>query len=64
MLPFAIRSPRTGRAAERLALVVAGLSLLGLALKLLPGFDQTNGHVIAIALPAHLGIAAGLRRSR
>ena len=64
MLPFAIRSPRAGRAAERLALVVAGLSLLGLALKVLPGFDQTNMQVIALALPAHLGVAAGLRRSR
>ncbi len=64
MLPFAIRSPRAGRAAERLAVVVAGLSLLGLALKVLPGFDQANVQVIALALPAHLGVAAGLRRSR
>jgi len=30
--------------------------------KLFPGFDQRNGSVIAMALPAHLGIAAGLRR--
>ena len=55
---------RAGRAAEGLALVVAGLSLLGLALKVLPGFDQANVQVIALALPAHLGVAAGLRRSR
>jgi hypothetical protein len=64
VLPFAIRSPRAGRVAEALALVVAGLSILGLVLKVLPGFDQANVQVIALALPAHLGVAAGLRRSR
>ena len=30
--------------------------------KLLPGLDQVNGPVIALALPAQVGIAAGLRR--
>jgi hypothetical protein len=64
VLPFAIRSSRVGRVAEALALVVAGLSVLGLVLKVLPGFDQANVQVIALALPAHLGVAAGLRRSR
>jgi hypothetical protein len=64
VLPFAIRSHRAGRAAEALALAVAGLSILGLVLKVLPGFDQANVQVIALALPAHLGVAAGLRRSR
>ena len=60
MLPFAIRSPRVGRVAQALALLVAGLSFLGLVLKVLPGFDQANVQVIALALPAHLGVAAGL----
>jgi hypothetical protein len=50
------------RLAYRAALGVAGLSLLGLLLKLLPWFDQVNGPVIALALPAQLGIAAALRR--
>jgi hypothetical protein len=64
-LPFAIRgASRAGRVAEVLALAVAGLSLLGLALKVLPGFDQSNPQVIALALPAHLGVAAGLWRRR
>ena len=38
-----------------------GVSILGLVLKLLPGFDQRNAPVIALALPAQLGIAAALR---
>jgi hypothetical protein len=42
------------------ALVLAGLSALGLVLKALPGFDQVNGPIIALALPVHLGIAAAL----
>ncbi len=29
--------------------------------KLLPGFDQVNGEVIALALPIHAGMALGLR---
>ena len=44
-----------------MAAIVAGLSLLGLLLKVFPGFDQHNGPVIALALPAQLGIAAALR---
>ena len=35
---------------------------LGLVLQALPGLDQVNGPVIALALPAQVGIAAGLRR--
>jgi len=54
-------SPRA-RWAWPVAGSLVGLSLLGLILKLLPGFDQVNGPVIALALPAQLGIAAGIRR--
>jgi hypothetical protein len=65
VLPFALRGwPRADRVAGSLAVAIAGLSVLGLALKLLPGFDQVNGQAIALALPIHLGVAAGLRRSR
>ena len=64
-LPFALRgASRVGRVAQALAVLIAGCSLLGLVLKVLPGFDQANVQVIALALPAHLGVAAGLRRSR
>jgi hypothetical protein len=48
------------RSARALAGIVAALSLVGLLLKLLPAFYQVNGAIIALALPAHLGIAAGL----
>jgi hypothetical protein len=50
------------RAALILATLIAAISLLGFALKLLPQFYQTNGEVIALALPAHLGVLAGIYR--
>ena len=28
--------------------------------QVLPGFDQVNGEVIALTLPAHLGLYSGL----
>jgi hypothetical protein len=45
-----------------MGLMVVGLSLLGLMLKLLPAFDQRNCPVLALALPAQLGIALALAR--
>ena len=67
LLP-AMRAALAGKPAGRFfrgaALLVAGLSVLGLALKLLPGFDQVNGPIIALALPAQVGIAAALGRLR
>ena len=62
LLPFAIR--RGGgalKAARRLALVVAALAALGLLLKLVPAFNQSNLELIALALPIHLGLWLGLR---
>jgi hypothetical protein len=59
---WAVRGTARARVVTTVALVVAGLALLGLALKLAPGFDQRNGPVIAMALPAQLGIAAAFRR--
>jgi hypothetical protein len=61
-LAGALWGTRSGRLAYWAAMTVAGLSLLGLVLKALPWFDQGNGPVIALALPAQLGIAAALRR--
>ncbi|MEP6687083.1 MAG: DUF4105 domain-containing protein [Gemmatimonadales bacterium] len=55
---------RRGRLAAVAATAVAGLSALGLGLKLLPAMDQVNGPIIALALPAQIGIAAGLNRLR
>ena len=65
MLPAgfaAVRGRETAARGRRVALMVACLSLLGLVLKLLPGFDQVNAPIIALALPAQLGIAAALSR--
>jgi hypothetical protein len=65
MLPFALRGwPGASRLTVAIGMALAALSVLGLALKVLPGFDQANVQVIALALPIHLGVAAGLRRSR
>ncbi len=49
------------KTARRLALVVATLAALGLLLKVLPAFDQNNLELIALALPIHAGVWAGLR---
>ena len=54
------------RSAARSALLVAGivaaLSLVGLVLKLFPGFYQVDGAIIALALPVHAGVAGGIWR--
>jgi hypothetical protein len=43
-----------------LAMLVGGLSLLGVALKVLPIFHQVNGQVLALTVPANLGLALGI----
>jgi len=48
------------RSGTALALAVGALSLLGLLLKLLPIFDQVNGQILALTVPANLGLAAGV----
>ncbi len=40
-----------------LAAAVAALSVLGFALQALPGFDQRNAQIVALALPVNLAIA-------
>lgn len=62
LIPLAVRRTGSLAAARRIALSVAILSLFGLALKLVPG-SQVNGEIIALALPIHLGLVAGLGRS-
>jgi hypothetical protein len=49
--------------ARRLAVAIAALAALSLLLKLLPG-DQANLELIALALPAHAGLALGLSSRR
>jgi hypothetical protein len=63
LVPSSLRKgPAAIRSATLLAGAIAAVSLLGLLLKLLPGFYQVNGSVIALALPVHAGLAAGLAR--
>jgi hypothetical protein len=50
------------RPALMLAALVAVSSLAGLLLQALPGFDQQNGEVLALAVPANLGLAVGVAR--
>lgn len=61
LLPLGVRRRGTwGRAALRGSAVVTAVSLLGLLLKLVPGFQQTNLEIIALALPVYLGLTGGL----
>jgi hypothetical protein len=62
LTPVVFGSPARARPALVVASTVAGLSLLGLILKLFPQFYQVNGDVIALALPAHAGVAAAAYR--
>jgi hypothetical protein len=63
VLPFAVGDRRWALStAKVLGILVGGLSLLGLLLKALPGFDQANWQVIALFLPANLGLMAGVTK--
>lgn len=61
LVPLALRK-RGGwvRVTLRAAALVALLSLVGLLLKILPGFYQANLEIIALMLPVNLGLAAAL----
>ena len=48
------------RVGRLVAIFVAGVSLLGFVLQVLPGMDQVNGPLIALVLPSNLAVAAGL----
>ena len=63
LLPFANPArPRITNAVRALALIVGGLSALGLLLKLLVVFNQYNMEVLALTVPANLGLLFGVRR--
>jgi hypothetical protein len=64
LLPGAIRGRGDPKWRSRLSLGIALLAAAGFAIQALPWFQQVNGPVIALALPAHLGIAAALERLR
>ncbi|MBW3535691.1 MAG: hypothetical protein KY453_10840 [Gemmatimonadetes bacterium] len=60
LLAFLLVSPRPPRAAVGMALAVAALSTVGFVLQALPGLDQVNREIIALALPANAGLALAL----
>jgi hypothetical protein len=49
---------------ELIAWIVAAVALLGFVIQILPMFYQVNGEIIAMILPAHVGIALALWRRR
>lgn len=58
--PVALLAPlllRNTRWSSALSSVLAAMSLLGVALKLLPGFSQPNWEIIVLALPINCAIA-------
>jgi Domain of unknown function (DUF4105) len=67
-LPLAVLLPltlqegniRARRGVRTLGIVVGGLSLLGMLLKVLPAFHQANGQILALFVPANLGLMLGL----
>ncbi len=52
-----------GLRVDAVAKVVGGVAITGLFVQVLPGFDQVNGEVLAVLLPAHVGLAWGVLRA-
>jgi len=57
-------SKRGARALRAILAVLAVTSLLGIAVKVLPAFDQDNWNVMALLVPWNLGLAFGVVWSR
>ncbi len=63
VLPGALRErPGLGRAAAWLALAIGAMSLLGLMLKVVPGLDQFNTEILALFVPANVGLSLAILR--
>ncbi|MEM6705255.1 MAG: DUF4105 domain-containing protein [Acidobacteriota bacterium] len=58
---WALLRGRTHRWTQRLATVLLCLSAAGTLLQILPWLDQTNGSIIAMALPLHLALFLSLK---
>jgi hypothetical protein len=57
VLPIALIRARSVRAARNLSVVIAAVAVVGFVIQILPWFNQVNGEVIALTLPAHLALA-------
>jgi hypothetical protein len=58
--PTSSRAARWG--AISFAMIAVALSVFGLGAQLLPGFDQSNGEIIGLALPLHAATAFAVLR--
>lgn len=64
LAPLALLTPRARKTAARVALLIAGLSVLGFLLQIFPRIDQVNGEIIALFMPVHIAVAYVLRPRR
>jgi hypothetical protein len=63
VLPLVVRAG-PHRWAVTLGIAVAGMSLLGVIVKVISGVDQQNGEILALAMPSNLALLAALVRLR
>ncbi len=59
-VPLTVLRTAPPRFTRTLAWITASLAVVGLLAQVLPGIDQRNGAFVAIAVPAHLGLAWAL----
>lgn len=64
LFPLLLIRRRLSRRTAQLAYAIAALSAAGLLLQVVPGFDQVNGEVIALALPINLSLAWAAHRAQ
>ena len=57
----AVFTGRWRRLATRTAQLAAGVSVLGLAMQVVPGIDQVNGYHLVVTVPVHLAVAWGVK---
>ncbi|HCR04871.1 MAG TPA: hypothetical protein DIU18_06760 [Gemmatimonadetes bacterium] len=63
VLPLLVRAEPL-RWAVTMGVIVAGMSLLGVAVKVFSGVDQQNGEILALTLPPNLALLGALLRLR
>ena len=63
LVPLGVRRRGVRLPAERLAMTVVGLAMVGLGLRFLSSLGQDNAIFFALAVPAHMGLWWALRHS-
>lgn len=62
LVPVSFLRGRRSTAANGISMVVAGLSVCGLVLQLMPAFRQGSGVIFALVVPVHVAIAFAVSR--